>query len=136
MNQGPFKYDLISLVKQVLRLNVVFLSLLLAACASDIQEDSPSVKTAKACQRAKESKPDIIKPFRITACTNTGVWMVDEYDETGSLVKRFDFLNQEYAGPESQGIFMPVMMMGPEAPVKFQTIRQALNSKLLHPPES
>lgn len=124
------------LIKEKLTLNIVLAAFLLSGCASDIQEDSPTIKTAKACQRAKESHPDLIKPFRITACTNNGVWMVDEYDEAGGLVKRFDFLNQEYAGPESQGIFMPVAMMGLEAPVKFQTIRQALNSKLLHPPES
>ncbi|PZP56323.1 MAG: hypothetical protein DI586_04160 [Micavibrio aeruginosavorus] len=109
---------------------------LLSACASDIQEDGPAVKTAKACQRAKESNPDIIKGFKITACTNTGVWMVDEYDDGGQLVKRFDFLNQEYAGPESQGIFMPVGLLGGDAPQKLQTIRQALNDKLLHPPET
>ena len=110
--------------------------LLLSACASDIQEDGPAVKTAKACQRAKESHPDIIKNFRITACTNTGVWMVDEYDDQGQLVKRFDFLNREYAGPENQGIFMPVDLMGEGAPERLKTIRQALNDKLLHPPES
>ena len=94
------------------------------------------VKTAKACQRAKESNPNIIPGFRIAACTNTGVWMVDEIDTAGAVVKRFDFLNQEYAGPESQGIFMPVNLMGEEAPKKFHTIRQALNSKLLNDKKS
>lgn len=115
---------------------LLFIVLLLSACASDIQEDGPTVKTAKACQRAKESNPGIIKGFKITACTSNGVWMVDEYDEGGQLVKRFDFLNQEYAGPESQGIFMPVGMIGGDAQSRLQTIRQALNEKLLHPPES
>ena len=104
---------------------------LLSACASDIQEDPLPVKTAKACQRAKESNPNVIPGFKIAACTNTGVWMVDEIDATGSVVKRFDFVNQEYAGPESQGIFMPVNLMGDEAPKKFHTIRQALHSRLL-----
>ena len=112
------------------------LPFLLSGCASDIQEDGPVVKTAKACQRAKESHPDVIKGFKITACTNTGVWMVDEYTETGELVKRFDFVNSEYAGPESQGIFMPVDLMGGDAPAKLKMIRQTLNDKLLHPPES
>ena len=117
------------------RFKIIFLLsvLMLAGCAADIQEDGPVVKTAKACQRAKESNPGVLPPFKITACTNTGVWMVDEYDESGTLVKRFDFVNGEYAGPESQGIFMPVDMMGPEAPAKFQTIRQSLNGKLLNP---
>lgn len=111
---------------------LIAISLLyLTSCASDIQEDPIPVKTAKACQRAKESNPHIIPGFRIAACTNTGVWMVDEIDTAGEVVKRFDFVNQEYAGPESQGIFMPVNLMGEEAPKKFQTIRQALNSKLL-----
>ena len=111
---------------------LLFLSLfLLTSCASDIQEDPLPVKTAKACQRAKENNPAVIPGFKITACTNTGVWMVDEVDPSGSVVKRFDFLNQEYAGPESQGIFMPVNLMGEEAPKQFQTIRQALNSRLL-----
>ncbi len=115
----------------------LFSILLLSACSGvDIQEDGPAVKTAKACQRAKESNPGIIKGFKINACTNTGVWMVDEYDEAGQLVKRFDFVNQEYAGPESQGIFMPVNMLGGDAPARLKTIRQALNEKLLYPPET
>ena len=109
---------------------------LLTSCAEVPVEDGPVVKTAKACQRAKENNPDVIHGFKITACTSNGVWMVDEYDETGQLVKRFDFLNQEYAGPESQGIFMPVADMGGDAPAKLKSIRQALNDKLLHPPES
>lgn len=105
--------------------------LFLSCCAHDVQEDPIPVKTAKACQRAKESHPHVIPGFKISACTNTGVWMVDEVDPAGNVVKRFDFLNQEYAGPESQGIFMPVNLMGEEAPRKFQTIREALNSRLL-----
>ena len=115
---------------------VMIVASLLTGCAEVPVDDGPIVKTAKACQRAKENNPGIIHGFRITACTNTGVWMVDEYDETGQLVKRFDFLNQEYAGPESQGIFMPVAEMGGDAPAKLKSIRQALNDKLLHPPES
>lgn len=116
--------------------SVILLAAFLVGCAEVPVEDGPVVKTAKACQRAKENNPGIIKGFKITACTNTGVWMVDEYDETGELVKRFDFLNQEYAGPESQGIFMPAANMGADAPAKLKSIRQALNEKLLHPPES
>lgn len=115
---------------------ILFVVSVLSACAEVPMDDGPVVKTAKACQRAKESHPDIIKGFKITACTNTGVWMVDEYDEAGQLVKRFDFLNQEYAGPESQGIFMPVTLIGGGAPQRLQEIRQTLNNKLLMPPES
>ena len=118
------------------RLPLLITLLLFSACANDIQEDGPVVKTAKACQRAKEKNPDIIAGFKITACTSNGVWMVDQYDQDGQLVKRFDFLNREYAGPESQGIFMPVEMLGGDAPSRLQSIRQALNEKLLHPPES
>ncbi len=113
---------------------IIFTALMvLSACASGVQEDGPAVKTAKACQRAKESNPGILEGFKITACTNTGIWMIDEYDAQGSLVKRFDFVNHEYAGPESQGIFMPVEALGPEAPGRMLSIQQTLNSKLLNP---
>lgn len=112
------------------------LAVLVSGCAEAPIDDGPVVKTAKACQRAKEKHPDVIKGFKINACTNTGVWMVDQYDEQGTLLKRFDFVNREYSGPESQGIFMPVDMMGADAPQRLNTIRQTLNDKLLHPPES
>jgi len=103
----------------------------LGGCAHDVQEDGKTVKTAKACQRAKESNPTAIAGFHINACTNNGVWMVDQYDEAGRVIKRFDFLNGEYAGPESMGEFIPAATLGPEAPARLQSIRQALNSKLL-----
>jgi hypothetical protein len=106
---------------------------ILNGCAEAPMEDSKTVKTAKACQRAKESNPGVLQGFKITACTYNGVWMVDQFDEAGQVVKRFDFVNQEYAGPESQGNFIPVTELGYEAPGRFQTIRQTLNSKLLTP---
>ena len=118
-----------------IKLLPILFTLLLAGCSTlDIQEDSKPVKMAKACQRAKESNPGAIPGFHINACTNNGVWMVDQYDEAGNVIKKFDFVNGEYAGPESMGEFIPATAMGGDAPLRLQTIRQALNEKLVAPP--
>ena len=105
----------------------------LSGCAETPIEDTKTVKIAKACERAKETNPGVLQGFKIGACTYNGIWMIDQLDETGRVVKSFDFVNQEYAGPESQGNFIPVTELGYEAPGKFQIIRQTLNSKLLTP---
>lgn len=112
---------------------ILILAAFLSGCAEAPVEDTRPVKMAKACQRAKENNPSAIPGFTIKACTNNGIWMIEELAADGQVLKVFDFVNQEYSGPESSGNFIPVADMGIEAPVKFQAIRKTLNEKLLNP---
>jgi hypothetical protein len=105
----------------------------LSGCASleGEADPRPGVREARACMKTLQSGGKIAEDFVVRACTNTGVWMVDRIDPNGGLVGRYDFVNQDYAGPETGGGFVPVDSLGEDAVLTFTRLRQDINGRLL-----
>ncbi len=70
--------------------------------------------------------------YYIGACTNTGVWIVDQKDsQSGQILAQYDFVNKMYAGSETGGGFVSVESLGGEVEQNFQITRKNLNAALL-----
>ncbi len=111
--------------------SLLFTASLLSACATQsIDEERPGVREAKACQEAKDTHPGMNGGLVIKACTNNGIWLADQYDDNGMLLKRFDFVNKEYAGPETGGGFVSVESLGEDSAQKFSDLRGEINAIL------
>ena len=72
--------------------------------------------------------PDYI----IRSCTNTGVWIVEKTDpQTGAVISRYDFLNKDYAGPETGSLPIQIEALGGGQESEFFSLHKSLNKALL-----
>jgi hypothetical protein len=108
---------------------VAVCAVLLAGCAST-PPDRPGVKEAKACMHALNNNPRIIPGYVIEACTNNGVWVVVTEDGAGLQIARYDFVNGEYAGFETQGVARSVQELNPTITQNMSLLRKNLNTQL------
>lgn len=108
---------------------------LLSGCltTSEVQQ-RPGVAAARACMRALNTDPEAIPGFVVHACTNDGVWMVDQVDPVAGTVAQYDFVNGEYAGPETGYGFVPIDSLGEVTIQAYQSLHKTLNQSLLDPP--
>lgn len=90
----------------------------------------PGVVEAKACQRALEKNRTVLPGYVISACTHTGVWVVERLDKNGDMIARYDFLNGDYAGPETGFGAVPVDSLGDREIRSFYALRKSLNHDL------
>ena len=103
---------------------------LLSGClTTSAVSQRPGVAEAKACLQALNN-PAAVAGFVIHACTNDGVWMVDQLDPAGTTVAQYDFVNGDYAGPETGFGFVPVDSLGEETIQAYQTLHKTLIQSL------
>lgn len=71
--------------------------------------------------------------YIIRSCTNTGVWIVEMTDKTTNMmVARYDFVNRDYAGPETGGAPIGIEALGGSQEREFITLQKKLNKALLN----
>lgn len=103
---------------------------LLSGCLTTSEvSQRPGVAEAKACLHALNN-PAALAGYVVHACTYDGVWMVDQLDPTGTTVAQYDFVNGDYAGPETGFGFVPVDSLGEETIQAYQTLHKTLNQNL------
>lgn len=109
----------------------------LTGCATtDKVKQHPGVAEARACQKNLNSKPDVLPGYVIRACTNDGVWLVDQVDPlTGGMAAQYDFVNGDYAGPETGYSPVPVDSLGDNLIRSYKVLRTTLNRDLVNPPK-
>lgn len=96
------------------------------------QPQSPEVRAARACMKnLRKTMPD--RPqYYIGACTNTGVWMIEQRDpDTGQKLAEFDFVNRMYGGWETGGGLVSVESLGGEVEQSFVLTQKTLNAALI-----
>ena len=104
---------------------------LLGGCLTTSEVKSyPGVEEARACQRALGQNREVVKGYVIHACTNTGVWLVDHVAEDGSMIAQYDFVNGDYAGPETGFGLVPVDSLGERTLQAYRSVRQSINHDL------
>jgi hypothetical protein len=105
----------------------------LSACATfeGEPEARPGVREARACMKTLLSGGVITEGFIVRACTNTGVWMVDQVDPHGGLISRYDFVNRDYADPATGGGLVSVDSLDTAAAATFAQMQKDLNRRLL-----
>lgn len=107
----------------------------LSGCAlfSESEQKQPaSARTARSCMKNLRRQMDILPDYFITACTSTGVWVVEQRDPaTGDKIAEFDFLNKLYGGIETGGGLLPLESLGWEVESNFTATRKKINSTLL-----
>ncbi len=104
---------------------------LLGGCLTTSEsKPRPGVLEAKACQRALEKNRSVLPGYIISACTHTGVWVVEKLDKNGEMVARYDFLNGDYAGPETGFGAVSVESLGEGQIQTFYSLRKTLNHDL------
>jgi hypothetical protein len=75
--------------------------------------------------------PRAIENYVIKACSHNGIWLADLEDANGLLLAKYDFVNREYAGPETGGGFLSVQSLSQAVQGQFFKIQTELNQKLL-----
>lgn len=109
-----------------------FASCFLTGCLTTSEVKPPSgVSEARACQKTLQDNPSALQGYVIQACTNTGVWLVEQIDPAGLPVARYDFVNGEYAGPETGGSLVSVESLGDEVIRSYQALHRTLNKDLI-----
>lgn len=108
-------------------------SLLTGCLTTSESAPRPGVAAARACMQALNRDPSLIPGYLIQACTHDGVWMVDQVDPAGSLLAQYDFVNGDYAGPETGFGFVPVDSLGEGTIAAYETLHKSLNQSLLDP---
>jgi hypothetical protein len=102
----------------------------LGGCVTTSERPRPGVEEARACQRALEKNRSVLPGLIISACTNTGIWVAEKLDENGDRVARYDFLNGDYAGPETGFGAVPVDSLGDAQIDSFYALRKSINRDL------
>jgi hypothetical protein len=105
--------------------------MLLNGCAGQKDGTRLGVHEARACMKALTKAPRILEGYEILACTNDGVWRVDQMDEKTGQWRKYDFLNREYAGPETGGTFIEWADFDSEMRQNFASLKKELNNRLL-----
>lgn len=83
--------------------------------------------------RHVQNSPKDFPDYRIRACTNTGVWMVDHIDPaTGQTIASYDFVNKDYTGPDTGGTTLPIETLGGSQERDFIALQKTLNKALLN----
>jgi hypothetical protein len=111
---------------------LIFTTCLLPGCAttsSALPRDG--VTEARACQKALGTNPALMPGYIIRACTNNGVWVVDQVDPiAGGVAAKYDFVNGDYAGPETGYSSVPVESLGEDVIQSYKSLRVTLNKSL------
>jgi len=107
----------------------------LSACATGEGESRPGVLEAKACQKTKGGSLGALdKQFQdlvIDYCTSNGVWVVTRTDpQTRQQVEQYDFVNREYAGPETGFVSVQVETLTQERVSAFYGLQKQINQGL------
>jgi hypothetical protein len=119
------------LPRSVLLMSLLLSTTLLGGCLTTSEnKPRPGVAEAKACQRALERNRSVLPGFVISSCTNTGVWVAEKLDENGEWIARYDFLNGDYAGPETGFGAVAVESLGETQIQSFYALRKTLNRDL------
>mgnify|MGYP000258107693 CR=1 FL=1 len=80
-----------------------------------------------------QTTPKDFPDYKIRACTNTGVWLVDQMDPaTGTTVAHYDFVNKDYTGPDTGGATLPIETLGGSQERDFLALQKTLNKALLN----
>lgn len=111
---------------------LIFASCFLTGCltASNTKPRS-GVTEARACQKALGNNPALLPGYVIRACTNDGVWVVDQVDPViGNVAAQYDFVNGDYAGPETGYSPVPVESLGDDLIHSYRALRVSLNKGL------
>jgi hypothetical protein len=109
----------------------LLVAVLLGGCeTSSTAKQRPGVAEARACMRALKENPAVLAGYVVRACTNTGVWMVDRVDPDGLILSQYDFVNQEYSGPETGFGFVPVESLGDDVIQAYKKLHKDLNKSL------
>lgn len=124
----------------MLRRFLTLTSLLCASClltgclTTSNAGQRPGVDEARACQKNLQANPTVVKGYVIRACTNNGIWLVDRVDLlTGGMAAQYDFVNGDYAGPETGYSPVPVDSLGEDLVRSYKTLRTTLNHELVSP---
>lgn len=94
-------------------------------------QQRPGVAEAKACVKALQSNATLIPGFIIKACTNTGVWQVDQVDPQGLTIASYDFVNRDYAGAETGFSPVPVDSLGEDQINAYKSVQKTINQQLV-----
>lgn len=118
-------------VRYVIPLITLAATGLLTGCATTAPvKQRTGVEEARACMRALQQNPNIIPGYTIRACTNTGVWVVDQVDPLGQSMASYDFVNGDYSGPETGYGPVPIDSLGETQIQAYQALHKSLNKDL------
>lgn len=91
----------------------------------------PGVPEAKACYSMLQKNPQAIPGYLIESCSNRGAWVVEQIDEQGLLLAKYDFVNLSYAGQETGGGFIAITALGEDHVAAFRQLESQINQTLL-----
>ncbi|MBL8637441.1 MAG: hypothetical protein JNN09_02975 [Alphaproteobacteria bacterium] len=120
-------------LRQILPLLLPLLLVSLSGCAlfEGEAKPRPGVREAKACYSMLQKNPQAIPGYFIESCSNRGAWVVEQIDEQGLLLAKYDFVNLSYAGQETGGGFIEITALGEDRMVAFRQLEAQINQALL-----
>lgn len=120
-------------LRQILPLLLPLLLASLSGCAlfEGEAKPRPGVQEAKACYSILQKNPQAIPGYLIESCSNRGAWVVEQIDEQGLLLAKYDFVNLSYAGQETGGGFIEITALGEDRMVAFRQLEAQINQALL-----
>lgn len=109
----------------------MLMAFLVSGCATEVKQ-RPGVMEAKSCMRHINHSIEDYPDYIIKSCTNTGVWVVERVDSAnGFVVARYDFVNKDYAGPDTGGAAVGIDSLGGGQERDFFALQKGLNKALL-----
>lgn len=118
-------------VLPLLFLPLLLLSLPSCALFEGEPKPRPGVQEAKACFSILQKNPQAIPGYLIESCSNRGAWVVEQVDEQGLLLAKYDFVNLSYAGQETGGGFIEINALGEDRVLAFRQLESQINQALL-----
>jgi hypothetical protein len=104
----------------------------LNGCAITNVKQRSGVDEAKSCMAHRNTVLPDYPDYIIQSCTNTGVWIVEKMDPVSRvMLARYDFVNQEYNGPETGGAPLDIAALGGMQESDFKKLQKGLNQALL-----
>ena len=105
----------------------------MSGCAETTPRQRPGVLEAKSCMAHLNQPLKNFEQFIIRSCTNTGVWVVETLENgTGQPISIYDFVNQDYTGPETNGQPMSLDFLENDQQMQFLSLQKSLNKALLN----